>query len=391
MSHPSAVDSAPCTTPGSGGAIPPPGRRPRRTIPGFLLLTITVVTALAVLGVVVVRTVTKGPRPTVVATIPYWNVRSSLGSVAAHPGVFDQVSPWLYTLDEQGGIQVLEPGFGAEGQIPVRALQRHGMRVIPTISNTVAGQPDRSIVQAMIRDPARTAAHVQNVVSLVTSHGYDGIDINYQDLTANDRDSFSVFVRQLAEALHAKGKAMSATLLGKDSVDGYDERNQAQDYGVIGQAVDQVRLMAYNVHWSTSEPGPIAPLRWVGDVVDYATSQIPRKKIVLDNALFGYDWTQDASGSRGKVVSWGEVYGLSRRSNSPVQWDASSRAPWFQYTDSAGKEHTVWFENAYSLSGRLEVLTHSSVHGVSVLLTGGEDDYIWPVLSRTLGVGKSSR
>jgi hypothetical protein len=38
----------------------------------------------------------------------------------------------------------------------------------------------------------------------------------------------------------------------------------------------------YDYHWSTSDPGPVAPLPWVRDVLDYATNVIGVGKIVLD-------------------------------------------------------------------------------------------------------------
>jgi hypothetical protein len=38
------------------------------------------------------------------------------------------------------------------------------------------------------------------------ANGYDGIDIDYESLDPADRDAFSLFVEELANALHAEGK-----------------------------------------------------------------------------------------------------------------------------------------------------------------------------------------
>ena len=47
---------------------------------------------------------------------------------------------------------------------------------------------------------------------------------------------------------------------------------QAQDWQRLGAAVDFFKIMTYDFHYSTSEPGPIAPLAWVDEVLDFAAT-----------------------------------------------------------------------------------------------------------------------
>ena len=119
----------------------------------------------------------------------------------------------------------------------------------------------------------------------------------------------------------------------------HDQRNQAQDYAAIGRVADQVRVMAYDYHWSTSAPGPIAPVDWVRDVLDYSLTRIPADKIVLGVPLYGYDWVGDT----GTPVSWEQVYELAQEHQAAVQWDGASQSPWLTYTDAQGRQHEVWF------------------------------------------------
>jgi spore germination protein YaaH len=46
---------------------------------------------------------------------------------------------------------------------------------------------------------------------------YDGIDVDYEDLEANDRDAYSTFLRELAAAVHAAGKILTSTVHPKVS------------------------------------------------------------------------------------------------------------------------------------------------------------------------------
>jgi spore germination protein len=134
--------------------------------------------------------------------------------------------------------------------------------------------------------------------------------------------------------------------------------------------------MAYDYHWSTSAPGPIAPVGWVRDVLDYALAHIPAQKLQLGIPLYGYDWV----GSVGHPLSWSQVYTLLTAHRAQVQWDQASQSPWLRYTDAAGTQHEVWFENAYSSSTKFDLARKLGVHGVSLWMFGTEDQVTWSKL-----------
>ena len=50
--------------------------------------------------------------------------------------------------------------------------------------------------------------------------------------------------------------------------------DEAYDYAAIGRIADAVVLMAYDEHWSTSAPGPIASRPWFEDGLDQAAERI---------------------------------------------------------------------------------------------------------------------
>ena len=145
-------------------------------------------------------------------------------------------------------------------------------------------------------------------MNLAAAGGYDGIDLDYENLRASDRAAFTSFVQHLAGALHAQGKLLTVNVYAKTSEPGTWDGPQAQDWWAIGQAADQVRIMTYEYSWSTSPPGPIAPVNWVNDVIGYATSQIPPGKSSRECRYT--DTTGSASGAR---ISSGP-----RRWTSPV-------------------------------------------------------------------------
>jgi len=346
---------------------------------GFVLvLLLSAVASLAT----VLRTSAADGRPTtrVVASLPFWNLTDDTGIVAAHPGTFTEVSPWVYGLTATGQIVAQAPQRAAETAAATHRLRTLGIPLIPSIANVTDGRWAYQPVATMLHDPAAMAHHITDIVTLVTREGYAGIDLDYEDLKATDREAFTTFVARLGGALHTANKILSVALFAKTTDAGYDQRNIAQDYAALGAAVDEVRLMGYDYHWNGSPPGPVAPITWIRDVLTYAKTQITPQKIVLGIPLAGYDWVD----GHGEEVTWQQCVDRAKASNATVHYDGGQEAPWFRYTDTQGRKHEVWFENAYSTKAKLDAVKASGIRGVYLWMYGGADDRTWNQLRQVL-------
>src|SRR4029079_1012050 len=72
--------------------------------------------------------------------------------------------------------------------------------------------------------------------------------------------------------------------------------HEAHDYALHAEVADRVLVRAYEGGSRYSQPGPIAPLPRMREVMRYATAEIPREKLLLGLGLYGYDWTLDGDG-----------------------------------------------------------------------------------------------
>jgi spore germination protein YaaH len=313
------------------------------------------------------------PATLVVASVPFWNLAEGSDVVAAHTRTFNEVSPWIYGLSLQGQIVAQAPERAAETTAAMHRLRSLGIPLIPTIANITHGHWAYPPVATMLRDPAAMSHHISDIVTLVNRENYAGIDIDYENLKTTDRDSFTTFVTHLGQALHAHHKILSVALFAKTTDAGDSQRNVAQDYAAIGTAVDETRLMAYDYHWASSPPGPVAPISWVRDVLAYAKTQIPPEKIVLGIPVAGYDWVD----GHGAPVTWQQCVQRTTTFNTPVHYDGRDEAPWFRYTDAQGRAHEVWFENADSTKAKLNAVKVSRIRGVYLWMYGGADGRIW--------------
>src|SRR5260370_37520890 len=71
------------------------------------------------------------------------------------------------------------------------------------------------------------------------------------------------------------------------------------DYGELAKYADQIVLMAVDFHWETSDPGPIATLSDLRNVLnEVRTYDIPSARLAGESAGYGYDWTLNRAGHR---------------------------------------------------------------------------------------------
>jgi spore germination protein len=322
------------------------------------------------------------PATLVVASLPFWNLTAGQTVVAANRGTFNEVSPWIYEIASNGQIVPQAPEVATQTAAGMAQLRKLGIPLVPSIANRANGQFAYEPVANMLHDPAAMTRHINDVVALVQRESYDGIDIDYEDLPATDRQVFTTFVTRLADALHDKNKILTIALFAKTTDAGEDQRNAGQDYAAIGAAADEVRLMAYDYHWSGSAPGAVAPMPWVREVLAYAKTQMPAEKIVLGIPVSGYDWVD----GHGEVVTWIQCYGRTKAFNATVQYDRLSESPSFKYTDAQGREHEVWFENAESTATKIEAAKAAGIRGVYLWMISSEDDRTWATLRKIMPV-----
>ena len=145
------------------------------------------------------------------ANLVFWDQARGFDSIVANADVLSDVSPFWYHVGADGSVLPYRTETGATYEDPaiLQFLRGRGILVIPSVTNIVDGIWDGALVSRIIRDPSLAAVNIGNLVQLAVNNGYDGIDLDYEDLAASDRPAFGAFVAQLASALHAKGKLLT--------------------------------------------------------------------------------------------------------------------------------------------------------------------------------------
>lgn len=322
---------------------------------------------------------------TVAGYVVPWDIRSM---VTDGQHILVEASPQWYVPTTQGQVTFLS-GVDAQAvsNTEAEAFSRH-VALLPSIDNFTGSWNDELIVH-ILHNPSTRAAHISAITRLVETHHWEGIDIDYESLPASARSDFSAFIADLARALHAHHARLSVTVHAKTAEPGDWSGAQAQDWRALGQAADEVRIMAYDYSTLADPPGPIAPVTWVEQVLTLATREVSRQKIMLGLPTYGYDWTDGHQATEQEAntqdLQWEDIMALAQAHHATENWDTKSASPWFTYTDAQGQRHTVWFENARSLQVKLTLASNAGVGGVFLWRLGGVDPAIWPPLAQAAG------
>lgn len=190
--------------------------------------------------------------------------------------VTDLALGW-YSLDAQGRL-LTDSVYGwrrPDGWEDVLAVaQQYGLRTQMTIHATDA---DGRLTQ-LLADEAAQARAVEGILEHVDQ--YDGVNLDLEGLGLTQqgdaleavRDSFTAFVRKLAERL-PQNKTLTLTLHAPNS------QYRGYDYAALATLADRIIVMAYNY-------GPVPePLDRVIEAVRLALDAVPADKLVLGISL----------------------------------------------------------------------------------------------------------
>jgi spore germination protein len=313
------------------------------------------------------------------AWFPVWDQRSAESlRPALHVGGVTEVSPTWATVGQDGELVLTPP----PGEVLDR-LDEVGARLLPTVQNFADGKWQGQVIANLLADTERADAHRRALVDLALAEGWDGIDIDYEAMPPTAGPQFIDFLTALAADLDEHGLDLTVAVPAR--ADDEDPGTLAYSYQLLGTVADQVRVMTYDHSWSGSEAGPVAPLGWVASVIDYAVERVPTEKLMLGVPTYGYDWV----GTRGEVVGAADAVELAEEVGAEPVWDQTSGSWTFGYVRD-GEQHTVWYEDARSLSAAQDLALEAGLRGVAIWQLGGEDPEVWPALAAVTRSGDPS-
>lgn len=293
------------------------------------------------------------------------------------------LSPFSYSVNEDGSLSTLQDALVLQG------AEATNTSSLLTITNTVSGNFNTDRAALILRNPDLQESVLTNSLRIMKEKKYSGLNIDFEYVYPEDRENYTAFLRRAVARLHPEGFTVSTALAPKISAEQQGLLYVAHDYKAQGEIVDFIVLMTYEWGWSGGRPWAIAPITEVRKVLDYAVTAIPPGKILMGVPLYGRDWKIPwVQGTRARTVNPQAAIALAAKYGVEIQYDQNYQSPFFRYTDEAGQQHEVWFEDARSVQAKFELVKEYRLRGVSFWVLGVPFPQNWPVLQNAFSIEK---
>ncbi len=303
---------------------------------------------------------TSAPSPGSPLTIGFYvpDTAGGLSSLQRHMSGLDWVVPAFVTVVGQQVHAIDDPRLAQ-----LMAGARHAPKMLPMVQNLTEEAWDGAGAARMLADPAARAALVARLAGYVQAHHAAGLVMDYESLPDAAVARYPAFLAQLHAAM-PKGAILAVTAPAGDP----DWR-----LNDIARATDRVILMAYDEHWESGTPGPIASQPWFVAQVEQAVRQVGRDKLVVALGSYAYDWHDGGA----DALSIEEAWLAAHDSSAQIGFDRSSGNAGFTYDDERGSRHQVWMLDAATSWNELAALRRMGLDDVALWRLGSEDAGIW--------------
>ncbi len=295
---------------------------------------------------------------------------SSMSSLKQNLDGLDMVIPeWLHLADNNGSLSEDDPARQAQISEYIR-LRRPGFPIMPLLNNWNGKAWEGDKLSRVLADPAARKRVIQQLLAYIERQHFAGISIDFENIPAKSQANFQRFLAELYAVLNPRGLLLSMNVPANDP---------AFDYRNLARKVDYLILMAYDEHWSTGLPGPIAGLPWFADVLQRRQRDVPAKKMIVAIGNYAYDWE---AGHPAEERSFEEAVLTAKESEGNISLDPASLNPTFDYSDDNDHIHHVWMLDAVTAFNQLVIAGSVSPGGIAMWRLGSEDPALWKVFGR---------
>lgn len=303
-------------------------------------------------------------------------IRNPLRSLRISGYAYPYISEWVLnqTLPYLSELPIFSYGFTAEGElIPpilsedwmIRLAKEYGTLPILTLTPfDESGNFSNVLISRVVNNETASMTLIDNIINIMNIKGYEGIDIDFEYILAEDRDAFTNFVSKVSEAMRSNGYHTSIALAPKTSAEQKGLLYEGKDYRALGELVDHALIMTYEWGYTYGPPLAVAPIHQVRRVVEYAVTEINPSKIDLGIPNYGYDWPLPYIRGETAATTIGNVQAvqIAIAQGVPIQFDELSQSPFFTY-ESDGIQHEVWFEDVRSIQSKLQLIDQYRLGG----------------------------
>lgn len=244
-----------------------------------------------------------------------------------------------------------------------------------------------------------TDTQAETIGRLVSAaRDYAGLTIDFEGLRADHREDFTAFMTDLRAALPAE-QSLYVCVQPDTWYGGFD-------YRALGEICDKVIMMAHDYQWSeipdyylgtTNTYCPVTPFDQVYTALQHLTDPDTGVQDTSKLALaISFNTTGFHVDEEGRLLDTTFYHPASEtiakriaQPDTVYTWDELSHNPYIEYTTEDGEHYKLWYEDAHSVSDKLQLARMFGITGVSVWRLGIVPTYsdvpnynVWSVLRK---------
>lgn len=290
------------------------------------------------------------------------------------------ISPIWYALKDTKG--KLRSTYGSSYY---KWAKGRGYDVWPVVKNDFSNLDKTS-------DFMKSATARENLIDRLVAdsiaNGYDGINVDFENMYLDDKYYFSVFISELATMLRQNDILLSVDVT---VMDGSDTWSKSIDRAEIGRVIDYLVIMTYDEHWSSSPvSGSVASYNWADRNIKKITDIVPSEKVVLGLPFYMRVWTETPSKTvankmnvKSSALTMKYSKGYIEKNELDLIWDENAKQYYSIYMIDGGLKK-IWFEDNRSIESKIDIVHKYNLAGVASWRRGFEEPSIWPTIDNAL-------
>ena len=304
----------------------------------------------------------------------------SIGGVGGNDTIYEMmkegrgmnvIAPtWFSLNDNEGGIR----NFGTANYIGI--AHDNGLQVWGVVDDfNYRNETGNSISVLTVLGSTESRKRLEkNIVDAAVSLGLDGINLDFELITADSGPYFAQFVKELSVLTHQRGIVLSIA-------DYVPAGREFYRFDVQGQFADYVIMMGYDEHWhGCGNPGSVASFNHVTNGLDKILENVPARKVINALPFYTIVWKSDASGVSDSYLTLVNQADYIARLGISYSWDETTCQNYAEWING-GVTYQVWFEDEESISVKLNAMNARGIGGVAAWRLGYGTSSVWNLLN----------
>lgn len=211
---------------------------------------------------------------------------------------------------------------------------------------------------------------IQGLISTVQQYQIDGINVDFERLSADAGENYIQFIRELSIACRKNGIILS--------IDNYVPKEYSAHYNRKEQGIvaDYVIVMGYDEHYGGGDAGSVASINFVEEGIANTVAQVPSDKVINALPFYTRVWTTTGGEVKSASVGMGVAERLLAQHGAEVVWNEETCQNYGEYQDGDSLVQ-VWLEDVESINVKLNIMEKYDLGGVAGWKLGLETADIW--------------